>query len=371
MATVSVSVSALVVISIGLHHRRAGLSLRAFLTSSATGTPWLTWGWLCFALAIGLLAGIGTGFWLAARQTGPIRDAAATARRMSEGDRDAWMSANLPTEIADLARALDDLACELAASESRQREFLLTVSHELRTPLTTIRGYAEALSDEVIQPEQSPEVGRTILAQADRLDRLVSDLLSLARLEAADFQVESVAVELRSLVTTAAEAWRTQCTEAGVNLQLELADRTVIISADPGRLRQVVDVLVANALHLLPAGRPLVLAVRHGVLEIRDGGPLLDSEELAMAFAQKTTIRGRYREQSQKQNVTPRQYQECGMNQERGMTREKYRDIGQVGSALGLALAGRLVNLMGAKIEAGRAEEGGSRFTVTFPSTIN
>jgi two-component system sensor histidine kinase BaeS len=309
------------------------------LQPAVTGTSLVVWRRLWLALGAGLLAGLAAGFMLARRQAKPIRDAAAAARRMSAGDRTVRLQITPPTEVADLSQALNDLASELATSEGRQREFLLSVSHELRTPLTTIRGYAEALTDGVISSGDAQGAGRTILAEADRLDRLVSDLLSLARLEAADFLVEFVDVELSSLVTAAAEAWRPRCVEAGLDLRTELPPRPAIVSTDPGRLRQVVDILVSNALRALPTGAPLVLAVQAGMLEVRDGGPGLADEDLAVAF-------------------------------EQGVLHEKYRDVRQVGSGLGLALAARLIRRMGGQIEAGHAPEGGARFTIRFPRTL-
>ncbi|MEV6526229.1 sensor histidine kinase [Longispora sp. NPDC051575] len=293
------------------------------------------WGRLWLALGAGLLAGLVAGFMLARRQAKPIRDAAAAARRMSAGDRTVRLPVEPPDEVADLARALNDLAAALATSEGRQRDFLMSVSHELRTPLTTIRGYAEALSDGVISDDGTFGAGRTILAEADRLDRLVSDLLSLARLEAADFPVELVAVELGSLVQATAEAWRPRCLEVGLDLRTELPSEPVLVNTDPGRLRQVVDILVSNAVRALPTGAPLVLSARYDVLEVRDGGPGLADEDLAVAFHQ-------------------------------GVLHEKYRDVRPVGSGLGLALAARLISRMGAKIEAGHAPEGGARFTIRF-----
>ena len=87
-----------------------------------------------------------------------------------------------PAEVAELSEALNHLSDALATSEGRERAFLLSVSHELRTPLTAVRGYAEALSDGVVPSEDVSRTGATMLAESERLDRLVSDLLDLARL---------------------------------------------------------------------------------------------------------------------------------------------------------------------------------------------
>ena len=142
---------------------------------------------LWLPLLAGLTAGVVAGLLLARRLARPIRVAATAAARLRAGDRAVRVPVEPPDEVADLAEALNGLAAALATSEGRQREFLLSVSHELRTPLTAIRGYAEALADGVLGADDTVDTGRTMLAEAQHLDRLIGDLLALARLEAADF----------------------------------------------------------------------------------------------------------------------------------------------------------------------------------------
>ncbi|MCW6011029.1 HAMP domain-containing histidine kinase, partial [Micromonospora sp. CPCC 205371] len=293
---------------------------------------------LWLPLLAGLMAGVVAGALLARRLARPIRNAAAAAARLRAGDRGVRVPVEPPREAAELAYALNDLAGALATSEGRQREFLLSVSHELRTPLTAIRGYAEALADGVIGGDGAQRTGQTMLAEAQHLDRLVGDLLALARLEAADFPLHPVPVDLAALVRDAAEAWRPRCEAAGIELRVEAPDREVPAHTDPGRIRQVADGLLENALRVLPAGAPLVVVARaHGVVEVRDGGPGLTDDDLTVAF-------------------------------ERGALRQRYEGVRKVGSGLGLALAAGLVRRLGGTIEAGHAPEGGARFTVTLPS---
>ena len=294
---------------------------------------------LWLALVTGLVAGAIAGALLARRIARPIRDAAHVAARLSAGDRGVRLAEAPPEEAAELARALNGLAAALATSEGRQRDFLLSVSHELRTPLTTIKGYAEALADGVVGADGAQRAGQTVLGEAERLDRLVSDLLVLARLEADDLPLELMPVDLTGLLNTAAEAWSGRCAAVGVQLRTELPDGPVVAHTDPGRVRQIVDGLCENALRVVPPGAPLVLAARAdrlATVEVRDGGPGLTDDDLAVAF-------------------------------ERGALYRRYRDVRKVGSGLGLALAARLVRRLGGTIEAGHAREGGARFTVGLP----
>nr|WP_091396916.1 HAMP domain-containing sensor histidine kinase [Micromonospora saelicesensis] len=299
---------------------------------------------LWLPLLAGLTAGVAAGLLLARRLARPIRVAATAAARLRAGDRAVRVPVEPPDEVADLAEALNGLAAALATSEGRQREFLLSVSHELRTPLTAIRGYAEALADGVLGADDTVDTGRTMLAEAQHLDRLIGDLLALARLEAADFPLEPVPVDLTQLALDAEPTWSGRCAVVGVPFRVETPGQPVPAYTDPGRIRQVLDGLLENALRVVPPGSPVVLAVRPagadpahgGVLEVRDGGPGFTDDDLAVAF-------------------------------ERGALHERYRGVRKVGSGLGLALAAGLVRRLGGEIAAGHAPEGGAAFTVRLP----
>jgi two-component system OmpR family sensor kinase len=309
---------------------------------AATGARVDVWSRLWLPLAAGLLAGVLAGWLLARRLARPIRRAAAAAARLSAGDRSVRVPPEPPAEAAELAHAVNALAAALATSEGRQREFLLSISHELRTPLTTIRGYAEALADGVVGPDGAQRAGQTMLGEAEHLDRLVADLLGLARLEAVEFPLELRPVDVTALLATTAQTWGGRCAAVGVLLRTELPDGALTASTDPGRLRQIVDGLLENALRVVPPGAPVVLAAaaRDGaaVIEVRDGGPGFTDADLAVAF-------------------------------DRGALSERYRGIRKVGSGLGLAIAAGLARRMGGAIEAGHAPEGGARFTVRLPLT--
>ncbi|WP_054565565.1 HAMP domain-containing sensor histidine kinase [Frankia sp. R43] len=249
-----------------------------------------------------------------------------------------------PAEVADVGAALDGLAAALAESEDRQRRFLLSVSHELRTPLTAVRGFAEALADGVTEPADVTSTGRIILGEAQRLDRLVSDLLDLARLGADDFRVDLAEVDLRALVSEAAAVWRPRCEAAGVRLGVELPGAPVTARTDPMRFRQIVDGLAENALRVVPAGQPVVIALRAdpvaapvtAVIEVRDGGPGLTDDDLAVAF-------------------------------ERSALFERYRGRRPVSTGVGLALVAGLTRRLGGTPFAGHAPEGGAAFGVSLP----
>ncbi len=298
-------------------------------------------GRLLLALALGLGGGALAGLLLARGVTVPLGRVAAAARRLTAGERDLRVPPQGPTEVADVAAALDGLSQALAASEQRQRAFLLNVSHELRTPLTAVSGYAEALADGAIGAEDTPRAAAVIRDEAGRLLHRVEDLLALARMEADDFRLEPAWVDVGVLLRATAAAWQPRAAARGVALHVQAAADGPPAWVDGERLRQAVDALVDNALRVLPAGAPVVLAgfaEPSGVVhvQVRDGGPGLAPEDLAVAF-------------------------------ERGRLQQRYRGSRPVGSGLGLALVGELARRMGGRAEAAAAAEGGACFTLVLP----
>jgi two-component system sensor histidine kinase BaeS len=294
---------------------------------------------LALALAIGVVVALVVALVVARALSRPLVRLAATARRLAEGERAVPLEASGIEEVADVESALGSLDEALARSEGRQREFLLSISHELRTPLTAIRGYAEALRDGVVPPEQLPEVGRTLEAESARLTAFTDDLLALARLEADDFPLQPADVELGAVLRDAAAAWLATAGNGGVELEVD-AVGPVVARTDPGRVRQVVDGLLENALRVSPAGSRIVVRTGRAhdgeaVIEVADGGPGLTPEDAEHAF-------------------------------ERGRLRDRYRDVRPVGSGLGLSIAARLVERLGGTITA-HSTPAGAVFRIELP----
>ncbi len=293
------------------------------------------------ALLIGLVGAALAGGLLARRVARPLQHAAAAAHRMAAGGRDVRLTPAGPAEVAEVAEALNTLAGALSTSEGRQREFLLSISHELRTPLTAVRGYAEALADGVVPATEVAGTGTTMLAESERLNRLVSDLLDLARLGAQDFRLDLAPVDLTALVRQAGAVWESRCRPVGVRLLVEAAAGPIVVTTDATRVRQVVDGLAENALRLTPAGAVIVLSVVRvaggAVLEVRDGGPGLSAEDCEVAF-------------------------------ERSALYDRYRGVRRVGTGVGLALVAGLVARLGGSAHAGAAPEGGAAFTIRLPA---
>ena len=293
---------------------------------------------LLIALLLGLAAAGTLGLVLSRTLNRSVAEAASAARRLAAGERGIQIAPSSVREIADMSHAVSALDAALTASEGRQREFLLSVSHEIRTPLTALRGYAEALAEGSIEPDEVAGVGETLVTETARLDRFVADLLQLARLEADDFIIAPVDAGLDAILDDLRTAWRATCDREGVTLRTDGAGAQVRV--DPMRLRQLLDGLVENAIRATPAGGQIVLRTRvdgsRVVVDVEDEGPGLEQDDLVNAF-------------------------------DRGALHAKYRDVRGVGTGLGLSIARRLAERMHAEIGVRSSPSGGAVFSVHLP----
>jgi two-component system sensor histidine kinase BaeS len=295
---------------------------------------------LLLALVLGLVAAALAGVALSWRLARPLRRAAAAAGALAAGHREVRVAPQGPAEVAAVADAINELSDALSRSEGRQREFLLSVSHELRTPLTAVHGYAEALADGVVAPEATASTGATILAEAQRLNRLVEDLMELARLRADTFPVDLTDTDLSALLSGAAQIWRDRALPIGVVVRLDTPPSPLIVRTDPVRVRQIIDGLAENALRVLEPGGVLVLELRSegdaATIEVRDSGPGLTDTDIDIAF-------------------------------ERSALHDRYRGERRVGAGVGLALIEGLARRLGGAAAAGHAPEGGAAFRIRLP----
>lgn len=222
---------------------------------------------------------------------------------------------------------------ELSRAREAQGRFLESVSHELRTPLTSIRGYAEALEEEAIPPAES---ARVIGAEADRLERLVADLLDLARFGRSDFSIAREPVDLAVVVEQSVERHLPRSRDMGVKLSGDATAETWVL-ADHDRLLQAVSNLIENALRITPAGGSVNVNAAAGRITVRDTGPGLDPEDIPRAF-ERFYLYGRYRSER------------------------------PVGSGLGLAIVRELISAMAGTVEASTPPGGGAEFTIRLAS---
>jgi two-component system sensor histidine kinase BaeS len=189
------------------------------------------------------------------------------------------------------------------------------VSHELKTPLTAIRGYAEAVEDGAIDAR---EAAATVAQEAARLERLVRDLLDLARMNKTDFSVHPTEIDLAEVAEDAVRRYQAQAELFGVELAT-VADGAAPAIADADRVLQVISNLVENALRLAPRGGSVRVVTAPGLVRVEDTGPGLEDADRARAF-------------------------------ERFYLHERYGRERPVGTGLGLAIVKELTEAMGGRV---------------------
>jgi signal transduction histidine kinase len=306
---------------------RGLLMMRPLSLQSAAWRPFL--GDLLLAAAIGVGFAAAASFFLARSITRPIRRVAEATHALAEDEAHEPLPTTGATELVSLAEAFNQMTSQLATSREAERNFLLSVSHELKTPLTAIRGYAEGLDEGAFD---SDEAARIILTETGRLERLVRDLLDLARMNRAEFSVRTEPVDLGEVAREAVRRHEAPARQFGVELRVEAAESWV--EADADRLLQVASNLVENALRETPAGGSVTVGVEPGVLVVSDTGPGIPAEDLEHAF-------------------------------ERFYLYDKIGKDRPVGSGLGLAIVKQLATAMGGNVRVASGPTG-TTFTVSL-----
>jgi signal transduction histidine kinase len=225
-----------------------------------------------------------------------LRAVEDAARRFGEGDLTARAPALGGDEVTAVAEAFNRMASDLAARQAQlveadraRRQLLADVSHELMTPLTAIRGYAETLALPQFVPasREGQRAVKVIQEEGERIERLVKDLLDLARFEAGGISLEQDNVDVDELFERASERHAQAAHDKGVEIVIEPHDdiRTI---GDPHRLEQAVQNLTANALRHTPPGGVVRLGASRGAGTVRitvtDTGVGIPPEHLPHVF---------------------------------------------------------------------------------------
>jgi signal transduction histidine kinase len=251
------------------------------------------WMTLIERLALAGLVGIAVAgalaWYLTRRITKPVESLAEAADQVAEGHYDVELP-QLPggDEISHLASRFGEMADRLQEAEELERNFLMTVSHELRTPLTAIRGHVEALREGVAQDEASRrESLEVIAAEAGRLERLVGDVLDLAKLDTRRFSLRSEEVDMARLLERAYTTFSEEARRRGIDYQSEIHARPVIV-ADGDRVLQIISNLLSNAFRWTPDGGRVELELdqANGVVSVavQDTGPGIAEDERDRIF---------------------------------------------------------------------------------------
>ena len=286
---------------------------------------------LLLAGSAGVLVAALVSLLLARSLARPVARVAEATQALAADGRAEPLPETGPAELESLARAFNEMAEQLARSRESERNFLLSVSHELKTPLTAIRGYAEGLAEGAFSAD---DAARTILVEARRLERLVRDLLDLARINRREFSVGREPVDLAEVVREAVARHESSARSFGVELGADAEESWV--EADPDRVLQIASNLIENALRETPRGGSVSVRSEPRRLVVADTGPGLEPDDLARAF-------------------------------DRFFLYDKYGRERPLGSGLGLAIVKQLAVAMGGSVRVESEPGAGAVFTLELP----
>jgi two-component system phosphate regulon sensor histidine kinase PhoR len=230
---------------------------------------------------------------------------------------------------------------DLKRADQIRRDFVANVSHELRTPLTAIRGYVEALSEEDTNAEERRRFLEIIGRQTQRMERLVKDLLRLARLDAGQETLDLVACDTRLLVEGVVDDLESAADERQQRVEVEIAPDAAIVHADPAKLHDALRNLVVNAITYSPEQSTIRVEATpvdgRTTISVSDEGPGIPDDHLTRVFERFYRV-----------------------------DKSRARDPG--GTGLGLAIVKHLVELHGGRVHVENNPQAGARFIITLPA---
>lgn len=284
----------------------------------------------------------------------PLVKMKISASAMAQGDYDLNIKPSGPEEVRELAQSFNSLAHdldktmkEITKQETLRRDFVANVSHELRTPLTIIRGFTEALLDDIItEPKQVNATYQTMRDETIRLSRLITELLDLSRLQVPNVEIPLAPIYLTEIIDNAAALFEQPCQNKGVQLEVFIPENEGIIGLINGngdRLTQLLLILLDNALKFTPPKGTIRIELKQNafcqILTLSDTGHGISAVDLPFIWER---------------------FYKSDKSRQRG-------GVVQTGTGLGLAIAKEIIDkhCASAKVESTLGE--GTSFNITFP----
>lgn len=247
-----------------------------------------------FNEAIGITIGAGILFILVslligrtiiAKLTKPLRQMERVSYKMSQGDFQEKITIKTNDEVGRLASAFNIMSDAISEEEQRRKDFLANVSHELRTPLSYIKGYSEAMIDGTVNSREDSKKYSTIINnEASRMQKLVNDLLDLAKLEGDSYPMKQEPLVFSQLITETLNTYKPSIEQKNLTFKQSLQE-DIIILGDEDRLKQVIHNLVDNAIRYSLDGGMLSIRLTqtdaYCELIIKDNGIGMSPETLA------------------------------------------------------------------------------------------
>lgn len=239
---------------------------------------------LIYVTIISLALALCLAFYLSSRITTPIRNITNSARKLAQGEYGIVFKGGHYSELNNLADTLTKASIELEKSTMLQKDLIANVSHDLRTPLTMVKSYAEMIRDlSGDNPEKRNAHLQVIIDEADRLNLLVSDMLTLSRMQSGAIVIEKSRFDIKEVVEGIYLSFKLLKEEDGYNINLD-CPASIMVEADPERMKQVFSNLINNALKFCGDDKTVNVIVkrkgRHVLCQVQDHGVGIPPDEL-------------------------------------------------------------------------------------------
>lgn len=239
---------------------------------------------LAYVTAISLVLALILAIYLATRITTPIRDITKSAGKLAQGQYGVVFKGGHYSELNNLADTLTRASIELEKSTMLQKDLIANVSHDLRTPLTMVKSYAEMIRDlSGDNPQKRNAHLQVIIDEADRLNLLVNDMLTLSRMQSGAIVIEKTHFNIKEAVEGILLSYKLLMEEDGYRINLDCRG-DILVDADPERMKQVFSNLINNALKFCGEDKTVNVIIkkrgRHVLCQVEDHGVGIPAEEL-------------------------------------------------------------------------------------------
>lgn len=271
----------------------------------------------------------------------PLRQMSIAAKQFATGDFSIRVPTKRKDEIGQLARAFNDMADSLSASESMRRSFIANLSHELKTPMTTIAGFIDGMIDGTIPKEEHEKYMLIVSNEVKRLSRLVTSMLSLSRIDNGELKVNKQDFDVFSMLLTILETYEQKINERKINIEGLEDFESITINADPDLIYQVIYNLIENAVKFTNENGYIKFSnvkTRYDIsISIENSGPGIPPEDIRYIF-------------------------------DRFYKTDKSRSIDKKGMGLGLFITKTIMRLHNGDIFVESEVNNFTRFTIRLPS---
>jgi signal transduction histidine kinase len=294
-----------------------------------------------FAVSVGIAIAVAIVliYIFSRRLSSPLKQIKHAVSRISNGEFEKRVSINSSDEIGELAKAFNQMAVALQSIEQMRREFIANISHELRTPMTSIRGFVEGILDGTIPQESQDHYLTIVRDETNRLNRLVNDLLDMARREAGEIKLNPVIFDINELVRRCVIKLEAFLLEKNLTVDAVFEEEEMAVMGDMDAIERVVYNLMHNAIKFTPVGGSIGLITKKHKdaveVTVKDTGIGIEQEELDIIW-------------------------------DRFYKSDKSRSKDKTGTGLGLAIARKIINEHGQTIRVESKPGEGAAFIFTL-----